>query len=392
MKNIFKIWLFSLFVSLVFTACGGGGGSSSNVVEQKDETSFTGDGNIEKLISSTLEKYDIPAMAVLTVNKDIIVEEAVVGKKVYAQDESVEESDLWNIGSVTKSMTSTLAAIMVDKGFLTWETTIQEIFPEFSNDMQEQYKNATLIELLSHTSGLPDDSDELWEEYVDEEDDLITQRYEFSYEALAYESEYLKGAYLYSNINYVVAAAILEKVSGISFENLIKTYLFEALSMANTQVGTDNLDSNVQGHVYENGQITLKEISRIDNENVAIVAPAGSQTYVSIGDMAKYLQVHLKGKLQKETNLMSIENFNILHKKNISVDSDLGYALGWFTESDYGLQHSGSNGRWYSLAFINSQKGYAYFVTINAYKAGVEQAVYEMMQTLVKRSDTLKEL
>lgn len=392
MKTTLKFTIFSILISIVFTACGGGGASSSTQAEPKTQTSFTGDGNIETLISETLEKYDIPAMAVLTVSEDLVLEKAVFGKKVSNQEEVVTLDDKWNIGSVTKSMTSTLSALLVDKGFLSWDTTLVELFPEFESYMQDKYKDVTLVELLSHTAGLPEDSDELWQEYVDDEDDLITQRYEFTYEALVYENENSKGTYLYSNINYVVVASILEKVSGLSFEELIKTYLFDELNMTNTQVGTSNLNSNVQGHVKQGNTWIVKSSSEINSDNVSIVAPAGSQTFISIDDMAKYLQVHLKAKLGMQTTLMNSENFNKLHEKVVMADSDLGYALGWFTESDYGLQHSGSNGRWYSLAFVNSQKKYAYFVTINAYTQGVEQAVYEMMQTLVKRSDALNDL
>lgn len=393
MKNIFKILLFSLVTSLLFTACGGGGTSGGNSnTSPIENTNFTGDGNIEFLMQKNLEKYDIPAMAVVTVSKDVILETAVVGKKSYGEEDEVSSDDLWNIGSVTKSMTATLAAIMVNQGYLTWDTKILEVFPEFEQIIQPEYQNLTLIELLSHTSGFPSDNDELWEEYIEDDDPVELQRYEFTQGALAYELESFSKSFQYSNINYVVASAMLEKVSGLSFEDLIQSLLFEPLAMNDTQIGTENLAGNIQGHIFENNKWVSKKASDIDSSNVAIVAPAGSQTYLSITNIGKYLQLHLQGKLGIETGLIGIDNFNTLHTKITEADEDLGYALGWYTESDYGLQHSGSNGRWFAVAFINSEKQYGYCVVVNGYKDGVENGVFEMLQTLIKRSDELGEL
>ncbi|HHH72256.1 MAG TPA: hypothetical protein ENL04_00320, partial [Sulfuricurvum sp.] len=83
-----------------------------------------------------------------------------------------------------------------------------EIFPEFGG-MHQRYHDITVVELLSHSAGLPEDDDEVWSSFVQSSASLIEQRYALSEEALAYDSDNQRGKFLYRNINYVVVAAIL---------------------------------------------------------------------------------------------------------------------------------------------------------------------------------------
>lgn len=374
-------WLMAL-TPLLFVACG----SSSSSADTTLDNGKVGDGRLSEIVTHYQEKHNIPAMAVLTVDHQQTVEQAAVGVRQIEKKSKVQVNEHWNIGSITKSMTATLVAVLIDQGMLTWETTLAEVFPEQREHMLEQYKSVTMVELLSHTSGLPQDSDEIWEEFIGSDDTLIEQRYDLTQEALIYPSETSRGEFLYSNINYVVASAMLERVSSSSFESLIQTYLFDALAMMDSYLDSQGDENRIRGHKEVAGEWQSVDPSEENAENAKIVAPAGSQTFVTLEDMSRYLRVHLQAKMGEDTALMSQENFSKLHTKVVDADQDLGYALGWFTESNYGLQHTGSNGRWFTLSFINAETGYGYFVVINAYKAGVEQAVFEMMNLLIDRT------
>ena len=60
-------------------------------------------------------------------------------------------NDVFHIGSCTKSMTATLAAMLIDEGKLRWDTTIADIFPELKGRMDKQYETVTVEQLL-HSS------------------------------------------------------------------------------------------------------------------------------------------------------------------------------------------------------------------------------------------------
>ncbi|HFU77348.1 MAG TPA: class A beta-lactamase-related serine hydrolase [Epsilonproteobacteria bacterium] len=330
----------ALCVSSLLLISGCGSNSSSSNAKVQPSAGSIGDGKITTILQKKIQKYDIPAMAVLVVDENGTLEKAYNGYKTYGGGRKILPEELWNIGSLTKSMTATLSAKMVEQGYLDWNTTLLEVFPEFSSSMQEQYKNVTLIELLSHTSGLPADNDSVWEEFIDDNRTLIEQRYEVCEGALAFESQHQKGEYLYSNINYVVTAAILEKKSSKVYESLMKEYLFDPLGMDSSQFGSNGLENNAYGHKVLNQQLIAIEPSEITADNVAVVAPAGSQTFISLDDMSKYLQEHLKANMGLGSEYLSAESFSRLHTKVVNVDEDLGYSLGWFSEAEYGLQHS----------------------------------------------------
>lgn len=378
-KRIFvQMALLGSLFTLLLSGCGKSGNGDANL---------NPDSALSTQLQLTLDAYDIPAIAVITVDENRTVEQAAVGKRRVGASSEVTVSDHWNIGSLTKSMTATLAASMVEQGFLEWNTTLGELFGEFADTMQPRYHSVTLVELLSHTAGLPADDARLWEDFLDSTKSAAMQRYAFTQEALAFESPYAQGVFRYSNINYVIACAMLEKSSGMAFETLIQTYLFDPLVMNSSAIGFDRLNETISGHVWQDGAWVVKAPDVIDPDTAKIVAPAGSRTYVTLEDMKRYLQAHLRAmRGHGDSELMAPEQFDRLHTPVSVVDEDLNYALGWFTEGDYGLQHTGSNGRWFAAAFVNAQTGLAYFVVVNGYKPGIEQAVFETMQLLIARN------
>jgi CubicO group peptidase (beta-lactamase class C family) len=67
------------------------------------------------------------------------------------------ESDKHHLGSCTKAMTATLLAIQIEKGALSWDSTLAKLFPEFAPSMNESFKTVTLSQLTAHRSGLTED-------------------------------------------------------------------------------------------------------------------------------------------------------------------------------------------------------------------------------------------
>ena len=70
-------------------------------------------------------------------------------------------NDRFHLGSDTKAMTSLLAAMLVEEGKLRWNTTLAEVFPELAEKMDAGFRNVTLEQLLSHTSGIPSDNEDI---------------------------------------------------------------------------------------------------------------------------------------------------------------------------------------------------------------------------------------
>lgn len=93
-------------------------------------------------------------MAAIIIRRGQVAERGAVGLRSAASGIPVTADDQWHMGSLTKSMTATLAAIMVEDGLITWDTTPLEVWPSLANSIHADYRNTTLRQFLSHTSGM----------------------------------------------------------------------------------------------------------------------------------------------------------------------------------------------------------------------------------------------
>ena len=67
--------------------------------------------------------------------------------------EAVTANDTFHIGSVTKSMTAIVAAMLVERGKISWTTTIGDSFSDLGDRLHPGYRPVTLEPLLAHRSG-----------------------------------------------------------------------------------------------------------------------------------------------------------------------------------------------------------------------------------------------
>jgi CubicO group peptidase (beta-lactamase class C family) len=119
--------------------------------------------------------------------------------------------DLWHLGSITKSMTATLVATVVETGRLSWTTTVGEALAEVAPEMRDEYRAATVLDLLSHRSGLPANIPMLsFIRYPREEADPRESRRRYAAECLAQAPVGPRGeTFTYSNSGFVLAGLIL---------------------------------------------------------------------------------------------------------------------------------------------------------------------------------------
>src|SRR5690349_17313988 len=81
-------------------------------------------------IEDIRRKYELPALAVVVVKGGLVCDRVALGVRKFGDPTPVTTNDVFHIGSCTKSMTATLAAMLIEDGKLRWDTTIAEVFPE----------------------------------------------------------------------------------------------------------------------------------------------------------------------------------------------------------------------------------------------------------------------
>jgi len=372
---------------IVLTGCGSSSGEKvTDPLPTKPSTGQAGDGNLSEIVNYIRIDAGLPAMAAVLVHDGQVIEMATAGSRSINSATAVNNEDKWHLGSLTKSMTSTLAAILVKQGVISWDTTIADVYPELSGVMNSTYETVQLDQLLSHTSGMRANIPTL-DSYHNSTLDIEAQRQRMVEEALVLNPEVKQGEYLYSNLGYIVAGAMMERLTSTSWEALLENNLFNALAMTSSGFGVPDAQNNLSQPIGHTSKGSGWEAKNTDNP--AVLGPAGT-VHSNLEDIGKYITAHLAGRRGNDvTGLLTSAEFSKLH----TAAKNPGYALGWVV-TDGALWHNGSNTMWLASIDINPEKNIALFVATNAadlqkgQNSAADKAIKQLTNELLKRADS----
>ena len=162
---------------------------------------------------------NLPAVGGVMFDSAKIGEVSVTGVRRLGDPTPATATDLWHIGSITKSFTSTLAGKFVERGQISWSSTVGDLI---GMDRAKKFAPATLAQVLSHRAGLPaNPSPADIIAMGTSQEPLPVQRREGIDRALSGDPLSAPGTtFLYSNLDYVLAGMILEGKTGKSWEEL----------------------------------------------------------------------------------------------------------------------------------------------------------------------------
>jgi CubicO group peptidase (beta-lactamase class C family) len=322
------------------------------------------------------------------IRESTITARGAVGVRKAGAPENVTIEDKWHIGSCTKSMTATLAAMLVEEKKLRWDSTVAEELPELRELMDPGWQSVTLEQLLTHRGGAPAAPPaNLWKNAWAEMGTVVEQRMEFVRGLVLRPPEAAPGTkFIYSNQGYAVAGAMLERVAKMPWEKLVRERLFEPLLMSSAGLGAPASNGRVDqpwGHIREDDQ--LKPIPPGKGaDNPPAISPAG-RVHASIADLARYAGWHARGEAGTST-LLSRQSLIKLH----TPPAGQNYALGWARQEQPGLGkvliHAGSNTMFYTIIVLAPEKRAAFVVTTNCGGAAGEAACGEALKAVIQSS------
>ena len=278
----------------------------------------------------------------------------------------VTAHDKWFLGSITKSMTATLAARVVETGDLRWQTRIGDILGKQCAEMLPAYREVTLLHILGHRGGLPRDVPSLRAG-----DGRFLQRLEYVRAALRMPpAGNLGERMLYSNVDYVVAGLMLETVTGQPWETLIAGQVFAPLGLRSFGFGPPGSAGRLdqpQGH--EPGPTGLRP-TRSDAEVPEAMAPAG-RVHMNLDDLLIYLQAHR----DQPSAFLNPASWQTLHTPPFGGD----YALGWSVSSDGVLSHGGTNQKWKAEVVVDRKAGLVCCSAANVLNNNTQSALLQLL-------------
>jgi len=376
-------WVFWVLAALTFTALlGACAGRPAPAPAPVPERSAATSPAIDAVLREVRDKHGLPAMVAVVVHSDSM-EAGAVGVRRTGGSEAVTVNDLFHIGSNGKSMTSTLAGLLVEEGALTWDLTLAEAFPDLR--LHPDYAGVTLKQLLAHMSGLPPMAeDEEFTAVPELTGSPTEQRRAFAAWLLERPPAFPPGKeFHYSNAGYSIAALLIESRMGTPWEELLRRRLFQPLGLK-VVFGWPTVAGPAQpvGHVRGAAGLEPQDPSYVLGP---ALAPAGDIS-LSILDYGRYIQAHLRG-LRGRPDLLRPETYRFLHEP-VGVNQGTGYALGWgVRDLDGGPTHghSGSAGTFYTRLAIQPTRDFAVAVVTNAGDEDAGEAVREAIRALMGR-------
>lgn len=339
-------------------------------------------------INHKLEPYlksgNLPAVAAAVVDRGVLVEYGAVGTRKMGADIPVSIHDKFHLGSDGKAMTATLAGMLIEEGKLKWDSTLGDVFPELKKTMAPGVEKVTLEQLLSHTSGMRADDENLMKllkDSFDVDGDLNDQRYWLMKESvkLPLVAEPSK-AWAYNNRGYTIAGAMIERASGKPWDELIVERIFEPFELTTAGLGTQSTLGKIDaplGHVVQKDGKVKSYMAGPNADNSMILGPAGC-VHLSILDLATWAGWNAGNGTRMPCNIVKPEMVEKIHTPVFTIKGDNRpgtppegkYAHGWgWVSVDWApyplLYHGGSNGKNLAQIFIDKKKDIAIVVMTN---------------------------
>ena len=235
-------------------------------------------------------------------------------------------------------------------GVLRWDETLAQAMPDFPS-MDPAFKTVTVEMLLRHVSGLPESGAFTPEftEGFDEQWPLVQQRAWMARRFLSRPPSTTPGArFVYSNYGYLIVGHIVERATGLAWEDLARREVFDPLGMTGCGFGPTTTSAKPDGnwaHDVKEGRYVPTE-----EDNPPLIGPAGT-AYCTLESWARFARAHAHpddgGWLTKASMAHLHEGIAL---PGAPAEKDIG--LGWgVTKTDPPrLTHSGSNG--YNVADI----------------------------------------
>jgi len=353
MRFVYKV-LFSFTISLLFlSSCSS---SASNNGKKKPASSGrpfnpkellaydpkNADKRIDEFMQELHRTRSFNGNVLVAKHGKIIYENAI-GWADYLHKIPLNINSQFELASVTKTITSTAVLMLMEQGKLSLNDDVKKFFPDFP------YDGVTIRLLLTHRSGMMN--------YVYFTDDLYRAEHRDERKGLSNAQEMALIAqykphpfnqpdkrFLYNNSNFMVLGSIIEKVTGQSYADFVKTHIFIPSGMARTAVYSkavyDKIPVDVVGH--DRGQWRYSVAQNF------LDGPVGDKgVYSTVGDLYLFDRALREGRLLKQATMDSA-----YVPRNPMLHGHFSYGYGWRIFEAPGKQVIYHTGWWHGFRHI----------------------------------------
>jgi CubicO group peptidase (beta-lactamase class C family) len=277
---------------------------------------------LDRLAVDVMADWKVPGAALAVVQDGKVTLAKGYGQRDVEANLPVTMATQFAICSVTKSFTATGVALLHNEGRLDWAKPVRDYLPEFRLHDPVATERVTVRDLLCHQSGLPRHD---WVHFPGDRAPAELLRVMRHLEL----SRDIRAAFQYNNLCYNVAGLLIERVSGQSYEALLRARLTDRLGMT-VSFTLDDLEASVDAA----RPYMMHEDTRLPAIHLPIRTTAGGAINTSVADLANWMRLHLgKGEFNGE-RLLPTALIDALHAPRV-YNTLPGFEE--FGEAHYGL-------------------------------------------------------
>lgn len=259
---------------------------------------------------------------VLIVKNDKIIYQKSYGFTDETKQTALNDKSIFNIGSIAKEFNAVAIMMLVERGLLNLDDTISK----FNLGLPKWSEKVTVRQLINYASGIP------------RIDPIVPKNDEEAWKILRNNDNLLfePGTnYRYDNGNVFLQRRIIEKVTGLSFQEFVTKNIIKPLKMTNS-VFDPKFGSKNRTSCYDFDNVRCQEMQFISG-----------WLWVDINDLYKWIEA------MNSNRLISKESFQTLLRNPYAIDE--GGSLGRYLEKDELQRHNGVSYKFESI-FLNDFK------------------------------------
>ena len=349
-------------------------------------------------IEALLRETPVAGLSVAVVRKDRLIFTQAFGYRDLETRAPLRETDLFRIASISKSFTATCLLQLVDQGLVSLDADVSDLVGFPVRNPNHPATVITLRMLLSHRSSINDSEGYFSLDAIDPSRNPGWRK--------AYNPYAPGTGYMYCNLNYNMAGAILERLTGERFDTRVKRSVLEPLGLYGGYC-VDSLDNTRFATLYAYDTATARftpspaayaprreEIAAyIPGRSTPIFSPTGGMK-ISAPDLARYMMMHARLGRYRGGRILSHRSAETMQTP-LSPAEGYGLALLETSRLIPGLTlrgHTGSAYGLYSAMFWHPRKRFGFVVISNGCHPGytegfntvIRKTVGILHETLIK--------
>lgn len=342
---------------------------------------------VQKYVTDSWKPAQIPGLAYAVVRDDRVVLAQALGRRKVDDPAPVTTSTLFEIGSTSKAFTAALLGAAVDSGKIGWDTRVLDVLPGFRMHDPWATRELRMTDLVSQRSGMPAYSLDMMSFLGFDRTDIQ--------EAVVHVEPVssFRNGYAYQNNLWLVAASVVEKVTGRRWEDALDRTFFGPLGMLETTADPEVVaiaGDVATGHLRQaGGALTPIGPDWPYRSWIDVYGPAGG-IRSTVLDFTRWARLHLaRGTFGGQTILQPATVDTLHAPRTFAFVKDgvsYAYTFGWIAEQRWNgliVWHNGGTSGQHSIIALYPAASTAVMVLTNSpdnsLPEGLKDALFDLL-------------